>query len=202
MKYSETHPLSCIISFLYIKPQPSKMLAQKATVVLYRFSTSNHNANGHPFTNGEVVLYRFSTSNHNLLPVLSVDLKLYYIVSLHQTTTQVLVCCFVQWLYYIVSLHQTTTRGVWHRRSLELYYIVSLHQTTTKGWRCIFRQRCIISFLYIKPQLEGEVVMYMWVVLYRFSTSNHNWARAVTTHSCVVLYRFSTSNHNLYHLHY
>ena len=55
---------------------------------------------------------------------------------------------------------------------------------------------CIISFLYIKPQLyilEGGVRM---VVLYRFSTSNHNLERLPLFQRYVVLYRFSTSNHN------
>ena len=62
----EYNSQDCIISFLYIKPQQ---------YVYIRASVG-------------VVLYRFSTSNHNMLaprPVVSV---LYYIVSLHQTTTK------------------------------------------------------------------------------------------------------------------
>ena len=34
-------------------------------------------------------------------------------------------------LYYIVSLHQTTTENIVYEIENELYYIVSLHQTTT-----------------------------------------------------------------------
>ena len=34
---------SCIISFLYIKPQQAETPTAITTVVLYRFSTSNHN---------------------------------------------------------------------------------------------------------------------------------------------------------------
>ena len=33
-----------------------------------------------------------------------------------------------------------------------LYYIVSLHQTTTNAQKVLDTERCIISFLYIKPQ--------------------------------------------------
>ena len=84
-------------------------------------------------------------------------------------------------LYYIVSLHQTTTIYRAHEVAERLYYIVSLHQTTTVSY-------CSISCC--------------WVVLYRFSTSNHNDDVTILHLGRVVLYRFSTSNHNLYHLHY
>ena len=60
------------------------------------------------------------------------------------------------------------------KRPTMLYYIVSLHQTTTRP-RCIAAYRsCIISFLYIKPQHLYETGKEQIVVLYRFSTSNHN----------------------------
>ena len=100
---------SCIISFLYIKPQPSEYGPQTYRVVLYRFSTSNHN------------LYTF---------IMFVFL-LYYIVSLHQTTTSNVEYSADYWLYYIVSLHQTTTDLFGITMTSGLYYIVSLHQTTT-----------------------------------------------------------------------
>ena len=58
--------------------------------------------------------------------------------------------------------------------------------------------RCIISFLYIKPQLKTILARLYLVVLYRFSTSNHNAAHSVSGSPPVVLYRFSTSNHNLF----
>ena len=100
-------------------------------VVLYRFSTSNHNRKCAGRKKLGVVLYRFSTSNHN----------------------------------------------PWTKRtqSVQLYYIVSLHQTTTEKQVAQQDKGCIISFLYIKPQ----PFMLNWknisVVLYRFSTSNHNF---------------------------
>ena len=104
----------------------------KSIVVLYRFSTSNHNSVPTFQNMGEVVLYRFSTSNHNyaLFPVLYH--KLYYIVSLHQTTTEWHRKYYVLVLYYIVSLHQTTTFEYFCSVHFLLYYIVSLHQTTTR----------------------------------------------------------------------
>ena len=58
---------------------------------------------------------------------------------------------------------------------------------------------CIISFLYIKPQLFRVTMFPRGVVLYRFSTSNHNLAIAARWCVRVVLYRFSTSNHNTAH---
>ena len=120
----------CIISFLYIKPQLQQRTPLKLIVVLYRFSTSNHN------------FIRLFASN---------DL-----------------------LYYIVSLHQTTTESVELYTRDGLYYIVSLHQTTTPSrLRCPHRG-CIISFLYIKPQQCSIFSVVRRVVLYRFSTSNHN----------------------------
>ena len=100
-------------------------------------------------------------------------------------------------LYYIVSLHQTTTcREAVCPRFL-LYYIVSLHQTTTVSAQHICSYRCIISFLYIKPQPPASCAAQLRVVLYRFSTSNHNHQGGHHWRGVVVLYRFSTSNHNL-----
>ena len=120
----------CIISFLYIKPQLERSPLFFASVVLYRFSTSNHNPKLVLWQQVTVVLYRFSTSNHN-------------------------------------QFTDTSLRE-------ELYYIVSLHQTTTVGWVTTLSIGCIISFLYIKPQPSSWPKQYANVVLYRFSTSNHN----------------------------
>jgi len=142
----------CIISFLYIKPQLTHSLHFQNGVVLYRFSTSNHNK------------FKFED---NLA-------ELYYIVSLHQTTTG---CIFVKktWLlYYIVSLHQTTTLSPYIGVRTGLYYIVSLHQTTTFGVILNPFTSCIISFLYVKPQPNSGDSWEVPIVLYRFSTSNHN----------------------------
>ena len=166
--------LSCIISFLYIKPQLVIVMLPLTIVVLYRFSTSNHNSmvlfvilillyyivSLHQTTTDNqfiprwesciisflyikpqlvpntpqclpVVLYRFSTSNHNTQAFGTIYHMLYYIVSLHQTTTFNLDLINGKKLYYIVSLHQTTTTLSLVQNLTKLYYIVSLHQTTT-----------------------------------------------------------------------
>ena len=142
-------------------------------VVLYRFSTSNHNFYFFGVFTLIVVLYRFSTSNHNLRGVYEFFFVLYYIVSLHQTTTQPSVFCFfprciISFLYIkpqLIYVHYVRFSVVLYRFSTSnhnwskvkemfgaLYYIVSLHQTTTAA--ALFRSTlsCIISFLYIKPQ--------------------------------------------------
>ena len=100
----------------------------------------------------QVVLYRFSTSNHNEVTSEPKQGKLYYIVSLHQTTTLWLKKVLAVLLHYIVSLHQTTTPRHLCCASGWLYYIVSLHQTTTNSYFLFQLMSCIISFLYIKPQ--------------------------------------------------
>ena len=143
---------SCIISFLYIKPQLTRCLRIFLCVVLYRFSTSNHN-----------------------LPSIGACIRLlYYIVSLHQTTTIITQRSPRPLLYYIVSLHQTTTTITISEKYIALYYIVSLHQTTTWIGSKKLYFGCIISFLYIKPQRSRLFSVFFRVVLYRFSTSNHN----------------------------
>ena len=122
--------------------------------------------------------------------------KLYYIVSLHQTTTcSVFRRCSLT-LYYIVSLHQTTTQLADRFGEKELYYIVSLHQTTTGLKSSQVNIRCIISFLYIKPQpsqtmahtFVGCIISFLYI-----KPQHRQGARAARA---VVLYRFSTSNHN------
>ena len=165
----------CIISFLYIKPQQRRTRHEQQAVVLYRFSTSNH----------------------NLVVITHGERQLYYIVSLHQTTTLLVSSICKEKLYYIVSLHQTTTWSEYGIIYPWLYYIVSLHQTTTNCVDVRLCAGCIISFLYIKPQQHHTQWEIGDVVLYRFSTSNHNLSKMLSFSPAVVLYRFSTSNHNL-----
>ena len=78
----------CLISLFYIKPQPWLQLPNIASVVLYRYSTSNHNLTWLP-------------------PSL---IWLSYIVILHQTTTIGIIYIYRYMLSYIVILHQTTTK--------------------------------------------------------------------------------------------
>ena len=187
---------SCIISFLYIKPQRGCSLYRWLQVVLYRFSTSNHNPDAIRQLAEYVVLYRFSTSNHNSWIISSNQpaVVLYrFSTSNHNSDS---FYHYNYMLYYIVSLHQTTTVGTDTEGLIKLYYIVSLHQTTTKNGNNQTRISCIISFLYIKPQPMATNCSSTAVVLYRFSTSNHNQCAFCPCSLCVVLYRFSTSNHN------
>ena len=155
-------------------------------VVLYRFSTSNHNEVTSEPKQGKLyyIVSLHQTTTLWLKKVLAV--LLHYIVSLHQTTTPRHLCCASGWLYYIVSLHQTTTENQSSCIVFWLYYIVSLHQTTTRTNFRYFVFRCIISFLYIKPQPVFTHVRYFLVVLYRFSTSNHN--REILRHFSIKLY--------------
>ena len=145
--------LSCIISFLYIKPQLITPNLIPIKVVLYRFSTSNHNAMQYDCQRVDVVLYRFSTSNHNCGRIVCNGLCV--VLYRFSTSNHNLACELIQnkMLYYIVSLHQTTTRSLQRCIRALLYYIVSLHQTTTLLFCLFFLGSCIISFLYIKPQL-------------------------------------------------
>ena len=64
---TDVRPDSCLISLFYIKPQLLSNIVTCTPVVLYRYSTSNHN---------------------NVLIIYSL-LQLSYIVILHQTTTAV-----------------------------------------------------------------------------------------------------------------
>ena len=144
--------MSCLISLFYIKPQQCGSLFTVAMVVLYRYSTSNHNSLTDDDIAKAVVLYRYSTSNHNCF-----------------SSSEIFVM-----LSYIVILHQTTTLLAPQRRS----------------------RRCLISLFYIKPQRIRDFYRSCGVVLYRYSTSNHNHIYYTRKSHDVVLYRYSTSNHN------
>ena len=142
----------CIISFLYIKPQLV----------------------GENDLNGWVVLYRFSTSNHNYACSCPCGIALYYIVSLHQTTTANSLFCSRFLLYYIVSLHQTTTARVARTPSICCIISFLYIKPQPQSIAIALLISCIISFLYIKPQHHSHAPRALCVVLYRFSTSNHN----------------------------
>ena len=127
--------------------------SETSAVVLYRYSTSNHNSWWKSLCRTAVVLYRYSTSNHNLRGVKAADVELSYIVILHQTTTT-----------FVVMLGISSCL-------ISLFYI--------KPQLCVMRTqctvRCLISLFYIKPQLKACWWEWKIVVLYRYSTSNHNF---------------------------
>ena len=145
----------CLISLFYIKPQRAGQTVRSRKVVLYLYSTSNHNYPTRSKWRNHVVLYLYSTSNHN---------------------------------DYFYSIQY-----------LKLSYIFILHQTTTMNWSYIFLLRCLISLFYIKPQLLSCSYRSRVVVLYLYSTSNHNYQLYFIAQLPVVLYLYSTSNHNCSH---
>ena len=108
-KTSIIRQLSCIISCHYIKPQQrSRISCLKMCCIIschYIKPQPMHQSKPHAY----VVLYHVTTSNHNGDDDVKQLKKLYYIMSLHQTTTDALSVCVREWLYYIMSLHQTTT---------------------------------------------------------------------------------------------
>ena len=99
-------------------------------------------------------------------------------------------------LYLIVFLHQTTTSlSLWLPRCT-LYLIVFLHQTTTVVDVKLYWIYCILSSFYIKPQPALVLALASMIVSYRLSTSNHNWTWSGHRGHTIVSYRLSTSNHN------
>ena len=125
----------------------------------------------------KVVLYRFSTSNHNPGLLGDILFKLYYIVSLHQTTTISLSCslfvgCIISFLYIKPQPRQF---AYFVTKSCIISFLYIKPQRYSLTIMLLFG--CIISFLYIKPQLQQRTPLKLIVVLYRFSTSNHNFIR-------------------------
>ena len=78
---------NCLISLFYIKPQPMEMSLSSTRIVLYLYSTSNHNVEQLLVAPDVIVLYLYSTSNHNRLCAPKFPSLLSYIFILHQTTT-------------------------------------------------------------------------------------------------------------------
>ena len=99
---------------------------------------------------------------------------LYLIEILHQTTTLPVASLPAVWLYLIEILHQTTTVIRLSTGTPELYLIEILHQTTTLARCAKDNPGCILSKFYIKPQHGDMTIPAGSVVSYRNSTSNHN----------------------------
>ncbi len=80
--------MSCIISFLYIKPQQTGQPLTDESSCIISFLYIKPQLGEQINILKKVVLYRFSTSNHNPKLLRIIFSLLYYIVSLHQTTTR------------------------------------------------------------------------------------------------------------------
>ena len=79
--------------------------------------------------------------------------------------------------YIVVSYRNSTSNHNEHRKNCplnRLYLIEILHQTTTVRNPYIHFISCILSKFYIKPQQFAEHKIWINVVSYRNSTSNHN----------------------------
>ena len=144
--------LDCLILLFYIKPQLKATALPCHQIVLYFFSTSNHN--------------RFRSRRR--VSVLS------YTSFLHQTTTGRWSDRLLPKLSYTSFLHQTTTLIRFKKNLILLSYTSFLHQTTTGNRGQHYPDHCLILLFYIKPQRSAQCVFKMQIVLYFFSTSNHN----------------------------
>ena len=160
--------------YIYIKPQRSASRCASFTVVLYLYSTSNHNALVVVAFKGYVVLYLYSTSNHNplLLYTYQILVVLYLYSTSNHNTISITLACFK--LFYTSILHQTTTgqgiTKVTRRCFIPLFYIKPQPLFAQSN----LMARCFIPLFYIKPQHERNRIQDELVVLYLYSTSNHN----------------------------
>ena len=122
--------------------------------------------------------------------------ELYYIVSLHQTTTvcseiAIIRSCIISFLYIkpqLICICGVKRIGC----IISFLYIkpqlgLNVHVTIVG---------CIISFLYIKPQPMLYMVFNSFSCIISFLYIKPQRTRGLTCQRLVVLYRFSTSNHN------
>ena len=102
---------SYILSKIYIKPQRLLLWATTCTVVSYQKSTSNHNCNCVLHSTPLVVSYQKSTSNHNAYVMVMawiVVVSYQKSTSNHNRRTEEEIEML---LYLIKNLHQTTTNA-------------------------------------------------------------------------------------------
>ena len=79
-------------------------------------------------------------------------------------------------LSYTFILHQTTTSHFCMTDGTLLSYTFILHQTTTTCQFFFTFKDCLIPLFYIKPQRSVVNCPQLTIVLYLYSTSNHNMA--------------------------
>ena len=159
----------------YIKPQHGSSEIESLLVVSYWNSTSNHNNEfGHnSFCN--VVSYWNSTSNHNAEKTKCAEddvVSYWNSTSNHNFTVADLIDIM---LYLIEILHQTTTRHRWSmndRRCILLKFYIKPQLIFIPFFWAF---GCILLKFYIKPQLRCIIYCIDIVVSYWNSTSNHNW---------------------------
>ena len=143
---------NCLISLFYIKPQHAAETpaeAENCLISLFYIKPQRPDRVRFPLP---IVLYLYSTSNHNLAVSWTPRKPLSYISILHQTTTTS--WALVRGLHCLISL----------------FYIKPQRASCTT-LRALY---CLISLFYIKPQRVDEVPVHVEIVLYLYSTSNHN----------------------------
>ena len=79
-------------------------------VVPHSNSTSNHNKNGKLVRLQDVVPHSNSTSNHNLETFLGVNVRLFLIPILHQTTTSRMAVIHILHVTHMTPMHKTSCR--------------------------------------------------------------------------------------------
>ena len=121
----------CILSKFYIKPQRCGRRRLSCRVVSYRNSTSNHNRMTRFWVNLMLYLIEILHQTTTVFLRLAGVLVLYLIEILHQTTTVLTLLWLAVLLYLIEILHQTTTGQSAASTGTTLYLIEILHQTTT-----------------------------------------------------------------------
>ena len=148
-------------------------------VVSYRNSTSNHNRSGVPDECPPVVSYRNSTSNHNGFQHVRIRV---HVVSYRNSTSNHNNRSSHNIGQLVVSYRNSTSNHNINSRKVGvrlLYLIEILHQTTTLRKHPRFRESCILSKFYIKPQPSSDYCFWWYVVSYRNSTSNHNFSKSI-----------------------
>ena len=124
------------------------------------------------------------------------DFRLYLIEILHQTTTNKKEDVITSPLYLIEILHQTTTSYANWQKQFELYLIEILHQTTTVTPIYIIPGGLyLIEILHQTTTWQAEGQNAKRCILSKFYIKPQLPYSAIQTHT-VVSYRNSTSNHN------
>ena len=164
----------CFLSKIYVKPQllvwrctaNSRCFLSKIYVKPQLCAYIQEGEGG--------VSYQKSTSNHN-----------YAVKS-----------CSLSMVFLIKNLRQTTTVGRLNVTRYLVFLIKNLRQTTTAGICSGRQERCFLSKIYVKPQLDEGKLLNSQGVSYQKSTSNHNYPRGAENRRGGVSYQKSTSNHN------
>ena len=188
--------ICCISYYSYIKPQLQLSTYIYPQVVYRTIPTSNHNFQPISLNGAKVVYRTIPTSNHNEFADLGKQPTVVYrtiptsnhnVSAYHQINVE---------LYIVLFLHQTTTRSKYEACSIALYIVLFLHQTTTETQSHAFCECCISYYSYIKPQL-----LLLCKNIKRCCISYYSYIKPQRVHwlnlFLSVVYRtIPTSNHN------